>query len=147
MSIVRCSKCGTSNRVVERSGLRPVCGRCGTKLLTEQSADEGRPLTVSDQSFDQIVASAGSRPLLIDCWAEWCGPCRMIAPIMDQLANEAGGRYLVAKLNVDENPRTSAQFGIQSIPTLLIFKNGKLIDRLTGLQPKQIISARLEAYT
>ncbi|MBA2340281.1 MAG: thioredoxin, partial [Pyrinomonadaceae bacterium] len=105
-----------------------------------------KPLTVTDASFAGDVLNAGARPVLLDCWAEWCGPCRMIAPVLDQLAAESGGRYTIAKLNVDENPRTAAQFGIQSIPTMLIFKNGQLVDRIIGAQPKQAIAARLAAH-
>jgi thioredoxin 1 len=85
--------------------------------------------------------------VLVDAWAEWCGPCRMIAPLLDQLATEANGRYRIAKLNVDENPRTAAQFQIRSIPTLLIFKNGELVDQIIGAQPKQAIAARLAAHS
>ena len=97
---------------------------------------------VTDNDFEtEIENHAGLA--VVDFWATWCGPCRMIAPVLDQLAAESGGRYVIAKLNVDENPRTSAEFGIQSIPTLLIFKNGKLVDRLVGVQSKQAIASRL----
>jgi thioredoxin 1 len=82
-------------------------------------------------------------PVLLDCWAEWCGPCRMIAPVLDELAAEANGRYLIAKLDVDDNPRTAAQFDIRSIPTMLIFRDGALVDRIVGAQPKEAIAARL----
>jgi len=82
----------------------------------------------------------------VDAWAEWCGPCRTLAPILDQLAAESDGRYKIAKLNVDENPRTAAQFNIRSIPTLLIFKNGLLADQIIGVQPKQAIAARLQRH-
>ena len=85
--------------------------------------------------------------MLVDAWAEWCGPCRMIAPVLDQLAGESAGRYKIAKLNIDENPRTAAQFNIRSIPTLLIFKNGSLVDQIIGVQPKQAIAARLATHT
>ena len=153
--IVSCGKCGAKNRVDERaaSERRPVCGNCGAQLDLNAGAQEeeeqqqqeaGKPLTVTDQTFARDVLRAGNLPVLVDAWAAWCGPCRMIAPILDQLAAESKGRYLIAKLNVDENPMTSSQFGIQSIPTLLIFKNGALVDRLVGLQPKQIIAERLE---
>jgi thioredoxin len=81
----------------------------------------------------------------MDCWAPWCGPCRMIAPILDELAAEAGGRYQIVKLNVDENPQTSAQFQIRSIPTMLIFKHGKVVDQIVGAVPKPTIVARLNA--
>jgi thioredoxin len=150
MAIQTCPKCGAKNRVDERAAVisQPVCGRCGAKLpdLAVGGTSDGKPQVVTDQTFAQDVISASSfQPVLVDAWAEWCGPCRMIAPVLDQLAAESGGRYKIAKLNVDENPRTSAQFNIRSIPTLLIFKNGKLVDQIIGAQPKQAIAARLSA--
>ncbi len=147
MIIVACAQCGTKNRVDEELKLKPVCGKCGASLETSGAgAEEQRTQTVTDSTFARDCLQAGSVPVLLDCWAEWCGPCRMIAPVLDQLAAEAEGRYRIAKLNVDENPQTAAQLGIQSIPALLIFKNGKLVDRLVGAQPKQAIKSRLEAH-
>ena len=105
-----------------------------------------RPRVLTDASFAQVLAAAGDRPVLVDCWAAWCAPCRMIAPVLDQLAAESGGRYLIAKLDVDQNKRTAAQFAIQGIPTLLIFKQGQLVDRLVGAHPKQTIAATLAAH-
>jgi thioredoxin len=84
--------------------------------------------------------------VLVDFWAPWCGPCRAIAPVLEQIAAESGGRYVVGKLNVDENPRTSGQFHVDGIPTLLIFKAGKLVDRLVGAHPKQTIVQHLHAH-
>ena len=81
--------------------------------------------------------------MLVDAWAPWCGPCRMIAPIIDQLAAESQGRYKISKLNVDENPVTASRYQIASIPTMLIFKDGQLIDRIIGLQSKPTIAERL----
>src|SRR3954469_20094542 len=138
--IVSCGKCGAKNRVDEGAALerKPVCGRCGAPLEAKEVAGSTpKPLTVTDGTFARDVLQAGAIPVLLDCWAAWCGPCRMIAPAIEQLAAEAGGRYLIAKLDVDANPMTAAQFGIQSIPTLLIFKNGTLVDRMVGLQSKQ----------
>ena len=105
--------------------------------------DDKKPLDVTDTTFERDVLRAGNVPVLVDCWAPWCGPCRMVGPIMDQLAAESNGRYRIAKLNVDESPRIASQFQIQSIPTMLIFKDGKLIDRLVGAQPKPAIAQRL----
>lgn len=161
MTILTCAKCGAKNRVDERVrviGRQPVCGRCGARLGADggeaastggaQASDAGnKPLAVTDETFEREVLSAsGARPVLLDCWAAWCGPCRMIAPTLDTLAAEAGGRYLVAKLNVDENPQTAARLGIQSIPTLFIYKNGQAVERIIGAQSKQALAARLSAH-
>lgn len=151
MPIVVCSNCGTKNRVDRRSAAEQTakCGKCGTPLDLSKSveaADETKPAVVTDATFQREVLETKGRPVLLDAWAPWCGPCRMIGPIMEQLATESNGRYRIAKLNVDENPRTAAQFQIQSIPTMLIFKDGKLVDRLIGAQPKQAIAARLLAH-
>jgi len=148
MPVVSCSKCGTKNRVelARAAEGQAKCGKCGTPLDTSKVADQAgdqKPLIVTDATFERDVLRAGSVPVLVDCWAPWCGPCRMVGPIMDQLAVESNGRYRIAKLNVDENPRIASQFQIQSIPTMLIFKDGKLIDRLVGAQPKPAIAERL----
>ena len=128
--------------------MQPVCGKCGAPLPSPEAAANGKPQVVTDDSFARDVVEASStQPVLVDAWAEWCPPCRMIAPVLDQLAAESNGRYLITKLNVDENPRTAAQFQIRSIPTLLIFKNGKLVDLIMGAQPKQAIAARLAAHS
>jgi thioredoxin 2 len=138
MTVVVCANCGAKNRVDERAReLQPVCGRCGQKL----ASDDGGVLTLTEANFADTTAV--NVPVLVDCWAAWCGPCRAIAPVVEQLAAESRGRYRVAKLNVDENPRTAAQFQIDSIPTLLIFKNGQVVDRLVGLQPKAAMAERL----
>jgi thioredoxin 2 len=148
VSVVACSNCGTKNRVDPRNAAGHIakCGKCGTPLPENaEPATQGKPLVVTDTSFQRDVLEAPGL-VLLDCWAPWCGPCRMIGPIMEQLAAESNGRYRIAKLNVDENPRTAAQFQIQSIPTMLIFKDGKLVDRIVGAQPKPVIAAKLLAY-
>ena len=81
----------------------------------------------------------------MDCWAPWCGPCKMVAPVLDQLASEYAGRIKIAKLNVDENPMTASRYGVQSIPTMLIFKNGNQVDKLVGALPKQEIVRHLRS--
>ena len=145
--IATCTRCQAKNRIDERvaSTQQPVCGRCGAPLEFASQGDSanGKPRKITDASFGSDVLGAGPTPVLVDCWAPWCPPCRAIAPALDELAAEANGRYVIAKLNVDENPRISEQFGIRSIPTMLIFKNGQLIDTLVGAQPKQAIASRL----
>src|SRR5438045_1648704 len=130
--LIRCPSCGATNRVElnpQAPKGEPVCGRCKTPLPVFSP-----PVTVTDASFTAVEGSP--LPVLLDLWAPWCGPCRMLAPVIDQLAAELSGRVLVAKLNVDENPITSSRFGVQSIPTLLILKNGREVGRLFGVQPK-----------
>jgi thioredoxin len=143
MQVVVCSKCGVKNRVEESklSTSNAKCGRCGAKLTV--SAQDSKPTVVTDQTFDREVLQATGQPVLVDYWAPWCGPCRMIAPVLDQLAAESQGRYRIAKLNVDENPQVASRYQIASIPTMLIFKDGKIVDRLIGVQPKQAIEERL----
>ncbi len=144
MAIVACPNCGAKNRVDEARARaeQPVCGRCGAKL-TAGAGDGGKAVEVTDGSFASLLSGAGDRPVLIDCWAAWCGPCRMISPTIDQLAAESGGRYVVGKLNVDENQQTAARFNVSSIPALLLFKNGRLAGQMVGVQPKQAIAAKL----
>ena len=149
MPVITCPKCGAKNRVDERAAAtkQPVCGRCGTKLSVESSGGgDGHPLDVTDATFSRVLADAGDRPVLIDCWATWCPPCRMLAPVIDSLAGEANGRWIIGKLDTDSNPQAASQFGISSIPTMLIFKRGKLVDKLVGVQPKQAIAGRLAKY-
>jgi len=141
--VIRCPACGVANRVPRDKidkGLEPVCGRCKTSLPV---SIETRPVTVTDATFSAEVERSPV-PVLVDAWAAWCGPCKMIAPIIDELAAEMAGRVRVAKLNVDENPMTAARFNLRSIPTLLLFKGGREADRIVGVQPKSEISRRLE---
>jgi thioredoxin 2 len=138
--MVECPACGATNRVPTdrlRARLEPVCGKCRNPLPV------GKPQTVTDASFVQDVERS-PLPVLVDAWAPWCGPCHMIAPVIEQLATELAGRVRVVKLNVDDNPRTAARFNLRSIPTLLVLKDGREIDRLVGVQPKQEIARRLE---
>jgi thioredoxin len=137
--LIRCSACGATNRLRQkkRHGLQPVCGQCKTPLPVSQ------PVTVTDATFATEV-ECSPLPVLLDLWAPWCGPCRMVAPMMVELAEEMVGRVRVAKLNVDENQATAARFNVSSIPTLLVLKKGQEIDRIVGVQPKSEIARRLE---
>jgi thioredoxin 1 len=142
MQVASCNNCGANNRIDETrlANSEAKCGRCGTALQIG-------PILISDASFDRDVLQARGAPILVDAWAPWCGPCRAVAPVLDQLAAESKGRYRIAKLNVDENPGIAHRYQIASIPTMLIFKDGQLIDRLIGAQPKQVIAAKLAAAT
>jgi|SRR5262245_38112063 len=140
-TLVRCPACGATNRVPDEKiarGLRPRCGRCRTPL---GPSGDG-PVTVTDATFAAEVERS-PLPVLLDAWAPWCAPCRMVAPVIEQLAAEMRGRVRVAKLNVDENPATAARFNVLSIPTLLVLKDGREIDRMVGVQPKAEILRRL----
>ena len=97
---------------------------------------------VTDSTFEAEVLGA-SEPVVVDFWAEWCGPCKMIAPHLEQLSGELSGKVKIVKLNTDENQQTAGRFRIDSIPTMLVFRNGELIDRLVGLLPKEQIARRL----
>ena len=139
--VVSCQHCGTKNRVPGariRDAAR--CGVCGASL--QRATDTGKPLTVTDISFEGDVAQS-TLPVLVDCWAPWCGPCHMVAPHIDALAVEMYGRARFAKLNVDENPVTARRFDVRSIPTMLIFNHGSLVDRIVGAVSKDEIRRRM----
>ena len=103
----------------------------------------GAVTTLSDSTFDETVASDGA-PVLVDFWAEWCGPCRAIAPVIDELASDYEGRAVIGKLNVDHNPGVPGNYGIRGIPTLLVFKGGEVVGQLVGAQSKAKIAEALD---
>lgn len=120
----------------------PVGGKC-RRLLTVGVVHD-YPVTVKDITFSMEVLSYPGA-VIVDCWAPWCGPCHMVSPILDQLASEYAGRVKIAKLNVDENPLTASQYSIRSIPTMLLFRDGKLVNSLVGALPKGEIEGHLRS--
>lgn len=103
----------------------------------------GKTVEITDANFEEIIGS--DKPVLVDFWAEWCGPCKMIGPVVEELAGDYDGKAVIGKVNVDENPNVSAKFGIRSIPTLLVFKGGEIVDKQVGAVPKQVLAQKLDA--
>ena len=102
------------------------------------------PINITDADIDENIRKY--QTVAVDCWAPWCGPCRMVGPVIEDLAKEMQGTIVFGKLNVDENQATSTKYGIMSIPTLLVFKNGELVDRIIGAMPKEMLKAKLAPY-
>ena len=131
--LIDCPSCGAKNRVPLSKiaqGLQPSCGRCKQPLPLDS-----KPVTVTDGTFASVVEHS-PLPVLLDMWAPWCWPCRMVAPVIEELAKEMAGRVRIGKLNVDENPATAARFGVQSIPTLLVLDRGRESTGLSARSPR-----------
>jgi thioredoxin 2 len=133
--IIRCPNCGRKNRVPEAAAGTPHCGNCHEAL--PWIVDAG------DASFAQL-AEGSAVPVLVDFWAPWCGPCRMVSPALAQLAGEMPGRLKLVKVNVDESPRLQQRFGIQAIPTLMVMRQGQVVARQAGAAPADTLRKWLE---
>lgn len=101
-------------------------------------------LELTDSNFEELVLKS-DKPAMVDLWAEWCGPCRMVGPLVEQLADEYKDRAVIGKIDVDSNPQTSINYGVRNIPTILFFKGGELVDKQVGAVPKQVLADKLEA--
>jgi thioredoxin 2 len=126
---IACPACGASNRLPEtRLGEAPKCGKCGTALFS------AHPVAVTDANFEKIVGGT-DLPVIVDCWASWCGPCMRFAPVFEEAAAKLEPKVRLAKLDTDANQATAAKLGIRSIPTLIVFKGGKETARISGAMP------------
>lgn len=133
---LRCPFCLTLNRLDLGAGGRPVCGKCRKPILVD------RPVRVDGEDFEKLISEA-EIPVLVDFYADWCGPCKMMAPILDDIARERTGELLVAKLDTDRSPEVARRFGIQGIPTLILFRGGEPVARQTGALPRPAIEEML----
>jgi thioredoxin 2 len=139
--IIACPACRAKNRVpVARITQNPICGRCKARLSLEEL---GKVVAVTDATFEQAVMQSGF-PVLVDCWAPWCGPCRSVAPVLEVLAKKYQARVKIAKVNLDENTGVGSRFSISSVPTLLLVKNGQVVETLVGALPKEQLEAAIE---
>jgi thioredoxin 2 len=129
-NIVPCPRCGRRNRVPARASGRPRCAQCHAALPWVADA--------SDDSF-ALVAEQAPLPVIVDLWAPWCGPCRMVSPALEQLARDLAGRVKLVKVNVDEAPALSERFGVQAIPTLLLMRHGEVVARQVGAAPPPVL--------
>jgi thioredoxin 2 len=140
-ALIRCKKCRARNRIpVARLKDGPRCGRCRHPFAPIPITT--RPVVVTDRTFAAEVIDS-PLPVMLDCWAAWCAPCGAMAPILDNLAKTYAGRLKVAKLNVDQNPATASRYSVLSLPTLLFFKDGKVVDTAAGALPRQVIEQHL----
>ena len=136
---VACPFCGRLNRVnLARAADRPKCGECARPLLLD------RPVQVTDATFDRVIADA-QVPVLVDFYADWCGPCKVMAPVLDEVARARVGRVLVAKLDTDRNPAVARRFNIASIPTLAVFQGGREVKRQMGAMPRPALEQLLDS--
>jgi thioredoxin 2 len=141
--VAACNNCGTKNRIpADKQHLGPKCGKCKTTISLSTAAV---PVELDDSTFTGFISRA-AKPVMIDFFSPTCGPCRMLAPVIDTMARKFYGRVIIAKLDTSRNQMTAAQYRIKGVPTLLFFKNGKLVDQVTGALPEQDLALLLERF-
>ena len=134
-----CPHCGSINRIPqEKLGAGGKCGKCANPLFV------GQPMTLTRDNFERYL-NKHDIPVLVDFWAPWCGPCRMVGPIIEELSQEYDGKAVVGKVDVDKNQQFAAKFGIRNIPTVLVFKDGEIVNRQVGVSPKKVYADAIEA--
>ena len=133
-----CPSCSAVNRTpVEKIDINPACGKCHKPLFN------GKTVKLTSENFQKQI-SRSDIPVVVDFWAPWCGPCRMVGPVVEELATEYEGKVKVGKLNIDENQEVAQKYGIMSIPTLVVFKNGEVVEQILGAQPKEAIASAMD---
>ncbi len=135
-SILTCANCGTKNRITPSERGAPHCGKCGKPL----------PWLVDADSSTFEVETRASPTVVVDLWAPWCGPCRIVSPMLEQLAREYAGRLKVVKVNVDENQDLAVKYDARSIPTMIVMRDGTVVDRIVGAMPKPELEARIKPH-
>lgn len=142
--MIPCNSCGTKNRIpADKQHLGPKCGKCNNAISLAGAAV---PVELDDSSFAGFISSA-TKPVMVDFFSPSCGPCRMLAPTIDAMAKKFYARVIIAKLDTSRHQMSAAKYKIRGVPTLLFFKNGKLVDQLTGALPEQELSGILEKFS
>jgi len=145
--VVRCPQCGQANRVPPvGSGKTAVCGKCRAPLVGAQSgaaADNGHPVVLTDATFASSIRNGS---YVVDFWAAWCGPCKMLEPVLEELAEEQAGKVTFARLNVDEQPLVTRRLDVMSMPTLIVFRDGRPVKQLVGARGKASLRHELEEF-
>jgi thioredoxin 2 len=141
--VVTCNNCSTKNRIpADKQHLGPKCGSCKSAISLANAAV---PVELDDSSFPGFINQA-SKPVLVDFFSPTCGPCRMLAPVIDTMARKFCGRVIIAKLDTSRNQMAASQYRIRGVPTLLFFKNGRLVDQITGALPEQELTRLIEKF-
>ena len=142
-TIATCQNCSTKNRIpADKQHLGPKCGSCGTPINIGQATI---PVELTDSTFVRFISNA-TKPVMVDFFSPTCGPCRMLSPVIDNMARQFAGRVIIAKLDTTKNANITAQFRIRGVPTLIFFKNGEKMDQLAGAIPEETLARKLNQF-